>query len=685
MVTNALSPSRETAEVVHEALIRHWPRLVDWIERDRAFLSWLRQIKFNVELWSTNPSDDGPLLRGGMLAQARDWIAQHRDDLSPAERGYIEASLALQRRGEEEEEAARRAEIERLQELVGARKLAASQRQHAIIAGVGAFVAFVIAAFAIVAETLWNLGSAWQQIVLAVIGVYVLIFIALLLLARLRARAFMIFSDTAWASWLSGPFFFLRRVPMVQRWLLAPWFEAVRNMTETDYQFLDPPVSTAAGLSSEGSALLQRLSGSRWLWLHGRSGMGKSSVFAAWGRAYFSAEDMPSLSAAVHRYGFILIMLPVRDYVGLPVPDANRPESWVLEAVRRQLERFGFATRGLGLIAAMLRAGHIALALDGTNEADRDLALAAFVRQFPQTRLLVTSGALPQHLGEERWEIWELPEDISGLRDRLLELWLGGTKGPMLSRRIATEGLSGTIVSGYDLRLLADLAAVDPEHATLPGDRVALYREMLARAIGPDGQPLALAGLEHLAWTMMTQRRRRIEPDDEKVLGVGTLNALEREGLRIVRSFGASREFRYDQMRAFLAALWLVEETPTLAALQKTASDAGAFFLNRRDQEELWGFVAPLLTSAADLAELWRFANDYPDERSILLRVLQAEADDRDITLVRVPEQRGDTADVYAYIYPGGSPQGPLTLRAPADHAIQAGEGALGVVIKSTD
>ena len=103
------------------------------------------------------------------------------------------------------------------------------------------------------------------------------------------------------------------------------------------------------------------------------------------------------------------------------------------------------------------------------------------------------------------------------------------------------------------------------------------------------------------------------------MLGVGTLHALEREGLGIIRSIGSEREFRHDQMRAFLAALWLVEETPTLPALQKTATDAGAFGLNRRDQEELWGFVAPLLTSAADLEALWRFANDDPIERAILL------------------------------------------------------------------
>jgi hypothetical protein len=93
-------------------------------------------------------------------------------------------------------------------------------------------------------------------------------------------------------------------------------------------------------------------------------------------------------------------------------------------------------------------------------------------------------------------------------------------------------------------------------------------------------------------------------------------------------------------MRAFLAALWLVEEVPNLPALLNTATEAGAFALNRRDQEELWGFVAPLLTSDADLEALWRFANDDPVERAILLAALQAEADTRGVTLVRVAQHR---------------------------------------------
>lgn len=228
----------------------------------------------------------------------------------------------------------------------------------------------------------------------------------LLWLAHRSARAFIILSDAIWARWLTWPFFFLRHVPAVQRWVLEPWSQAVRRTTVRDVPFLDPSVSMNAGFPSEGAALLRRLRHSPRLWLHGRSGMGKSSVFAAWERAYFVAEYLPTLNKAARQYGFILIALSLRHYAALPVPDANRPESWVLEIVRRQLEQHGFATRDLGLVDALLRAGHIAVALDGTNEVDRDLALAAFANQFPQTRLLITSQAIPPRLTSgERWEV----------------------------------------------------------------------------------------------------------------------------------------------------------------------------------------------------------------------------------------------------------------------------------------
>src|SRR5262249_62333553 len=102
------------------------------------------------------------------------------------------------------------------------------------------------------------------------------------------------------------------------------------------------------------------------------------------------------------------------------------------------------------------------------------------------------------------------------------------------------------------------------------------------------------------------------------MLSGGTLSAVLKEGVRIVRQVGRSYEFRHDQMRAFLAALWLVDEMP-LPALEEAVTDARAFTLNRRDQEELWGFLAPLLASADDLKAMWQFANEEPVDRGILV------------------------------------------------------------------
>jgi hypothetical protein len=277
------------------------------------------------------------------------------------------------------------------------------------------------------------------------------------------------------------------------------------------------------------------------------------------------------------------------------------------------------------------------VALDGANEADRDLSLDAFVRQFRDVRVVVTSQT---GKNEEEWQVWHLPRDVDELREGLLELWLGEENAATLSRRIVAEGLASSIVSGYDLRLVADLAGADPANVPLPPDRITLYRAMLARATGKDGRPVRLEGLKQLAWTMITRRRREILPEDEKLLGVGVLKAIAKEGVRIVRQAGTIYEFRHDQMQAFLASLWLAEEIPTIPALETAITEARAFELNRKDQEELWRFLAALLTSGEDLAALWRFASNEPETRSILLDALQKEADERDITLVRAARRR---------------------------------------------
>jgi hypothetical protein len=139
VVTNARVPTSgqrsckavrvETAEVTHEALIRNWPTLIDWIGRDRAFLSWLRQLKPRVDEWRSSPGDNDTLLRGGALAVAEDWLARRRDDLSEEERAFVEAGTALRTADRHKEEELRQAELKRQQQLAEAAQLLAEEQR----------------------------------------------------------------------------------------------------------------------------------------------------------------------------------------------------------------------------------------------------------------------------------------------------------------------------------------------------------------------------------------------------------------------------------------------------------------------------------------------------------------------------------------------------------------------------
>ena len=105
IVTASQLPGKETAEVVHEALIRNWPTLVEWVNLDRAFQTWLRGLKPRMDDWGTNPSDAGTLLRGGPLVVAERWIGQRGKEFSDNERAFVAASIELgeiERRLEEE-------------------------------------------------------------------------------------------------------------------------------------------------------------------------------------------------------------------------------------------------------------------------------------------------------------------------------------------------------------------------------------------------------------------------------------------------------------------------------------------------------------------------------------------------------------------------------------------------------
>jgi WD40 repeat protein/energy-coupling factor transporter ATP-binding protein EcfA2 len=104
----------ETVEIAHEALIRSWPRLRDWLSDDREGLRIHRQLTEATDAWESIERDPGALYRGIRLARANDWAADHGEMLTMREREFLETSLSVQAA----EQAADRRRTRRLRRLV---------------------------------------------------------------------------------------------------------------------------------------------------------------------------------------------------------------------------------------------------------------------------------------------------------------------------------------------------------------------------------------------------------------------------------------------------------------------------------------------------------------------------------------------------------------------------------------
>jgi hypothetical protein len=83
-------------EISHEALLRAWPRLRDWIDTDRSGHRLHRQLTESARGWQEADRDPGALYRGVRLVAAVDWVAmlEDRDELNQLEREFVATSVA---------------------------------------------------------------------------------------------------------------------------------------------------------------------------------------------------------------------------------------------------------------------------------------------------------------------------------------------------------------------------------------------------------------------------------------------------------------------------------------------------------------------------------------------------------------------------------------------------------------
>jgi WD40 repeat protein/serine/threonine protein kinase len=114
-----------TVEVAHEALLREWQRLRDWLNESRHDIHMQQMLAHAAMEWQGAGEDASYLLRGARLEQFDGWSAETGLALSSGEQTFLDASLESRQQRQAEEESRRQRELET------ARQLAETEHQRA--------------------------------------------------------------------------------------------------------------------------------------------------------------------------------------------------------------------------------------------------------------------------------------------------------------------------------------------------------------------------------------------------------------------------------------------------------------------------------------------------------------------------------------------------------------------------
>ncbi|OCQ99801.1 hypothetical protein BCD64_01570 [Nostoc sp. MBR 210] len=102
---------QEEVEVAHEALIRHWPRLITWLDENRVSLQLRETIRQAAFEWEKQQKDENYLIhRGGRLKESQELLKQS-GFLNQLESEYISTCAAFHLRQEKEKINRRRRDI----------------------------------------------------------------------------------------------------------------------------------------------------------------------------------------------------------------------------------------------------------------------------------------------------------------------------------------------------------------------------------------------------------------------------------------------------------------------------------------------------------------------------------------------------------------------------------------------
>ena len=115
-------------EVAHEALVRNWPQLMEWLEDERERVRKRIRLTIRAEEWKSRDYDDDALLRGQMLHEALTV-----EDLNDLETQFVQASQTAVEAAQAEKEAIRQRELDQARQLAAEQQKLAEERAEAAI------------------------------------------------------------------------------------------------------------------------------------------------------------------------------------------------------------------------------------------------------------------------------------------------------------------------------------------------------------------------------------------------------------------------------------------------------------------------------------------------------------------------------------------------------------------------
>jgi len=96
-----VTSDKDTVQLAHEALLRHWPALSEWLEEHRDWLRTLQRLSAGAQEWDSGGHHPDLLLRGTQLSAVRAEVTEaRRGELGRRENEFLRASERRRKRND---------------------------------------------------------------------------------------------------------------------------------------------------------------------------------------------------------------------------------------------------------------------------------------------------------------------------------------------------------------------------------------------------------------------------------------------------------------------------------------------------------------------------------------------------------------------------------------------------------